>query len=666
MNRIKILHSIPFLKYFVLFFLGIFVAKQFSVTSFVHIICVLFLVLNLFLLVFNARKTKKQVLLSSSFYLSFIVAGILNFALHETNQLETLKTGKSNFIAHIQTVNNISETSKAYYVRAQNMANPQSWYNIVLYTSSDSTPLHPGSIVLVNASISDIKNKGNPGEFDYVAYSRNNHTTTKGWINNYVLIDIKHNFYYWVWKTKQKLLEIYKEADLSEPNTALIFALTSGDKQFIDDEQKSAFADSGIIHILAVSGLHVGIIYLLLSYVFKPFIKTKAGRYISFGLTTLFLISYAFFTGLSPSVSRAVIMFVIIDLAGVLNKNNTIYNIIFLSAFFIALYDPHYVFSGGFWLSYSAVLAILLIMRLFSPVLRNMKWGLKQFVEICLVTLAAQAGTFPLVLFWFKQFPKYFFIGNVFVIPFIAFVLIYNFILIVLGFIGVPLNLIGKPLNWMLTYLNFVPTYIAQWEGAVIQFVDIDFIQVALIYVVIGLVIKLFYSKNLKLVKYISVVILFFTGYNYYYSNTKSALSETVIFNSTKETVLLNKTANSSTTVYGSDSLRYVEDYRKLNGIKSLNIKKNKSFIFSGGEVFQIICNKNDKLAGIPLKRYVILECFPQYINWNSRYIKGCVIASSCNDYDRQQVISFCKLNAVEYYTINAQGAFVLKHNKSN
>jgi len=204
---------------------------------------------------------------------------------------------------------------------------------------------------------------------------------------------------------------------------SIINALLLGQRQDIDKSIYNDYVNSGTIHILAVSGLHVGIILLILNFIFKPLTYLKYGNYLRPVIIVTLLWSFAIIAGLSPSVTRAVAMFSIISIAMHLKRPTNIYNTLVISAFAILLFKPTFLFEVGFQMSYLAVLGIVTVQPIIYKLWKPKYWLIDKPWQIFTVTLAAQAGVVPISLFYFHQFPGLFFISNVVVIPFLGLIL---------------------------------------------------------------------------------------------------------------------------------------------------------------------------------------------------------------------------------------------------
>ncbi|QIA07234.1 ComEC/Rec2 family competence protein [Draconibacterium halophilum] len=319
--------------------------------------------------------------------------------------------------------------------------------------------LKPGSQIIFEQSPELIENRGNPHEFDYKKYLEKKHIFRQvylktenwnltGYINNAPLI--------WAETIRNKLLKIYRDQEIGTQETEILSALTLGYKRQLDRETKRVFSSAGAMHVLAVSGLHVGILFFTFSFCFGFLQKHRTGRFIYVLLSIGFLWCYAFITGLSPSVLRACTMFSLIIIAGNINRRANIYNTLAASACLLLLVNPNNLFEVGFQLSYTAVFGIVFL----QPRIAGL-WHIKNkvglfFWNLITVSIAAQIATFPLSAYYFNQFPTYFLLSNIVVIP--AAMLLIPLGLGLLAFSQIPLlaNLISAAVKWIIKGVYFV------------------------------------------------------------------------------------------------------------------------------------------------------------------------------------------------------------------
>lgn len=362
---------------------------------------------------------------------------------------------------------------------------------VLLYLAKDSlmSPLRHGDRLMLRAPLSLVQPAGNPNEFNYARFLRFHHIHHQAYVPHGEWMFLKKGDWsprrFFI-EVRQQMLDVLRRAGLSGENFAVAAALVLGYKADLEQTLVQAYAGAGATHVLAVSGLHVGIIYLIINSLLSFLSKLKHGDRIRAGMTVGILVGYAFLTGLSPSVTRAVTMFSFVAVAKSLNRRGSIYNTLACSAIGLIMFDPLIVMQVGFQLSYAAVLGIVI----FQPWLAKQatfenKWADKVW-EITCVSVAAQISTFPLGLLYFHQFPNLFFVSNLFVIPAATFVLQLGLVAMVaqvwnplLAFVGLPLRWTIEGMNWLVGLFNAMPY-------AVTNGIDISIAETLLIYAFIG------------------------------------------------------------------------------------------------------------------------------------------------------------------------------------
>jgi len=256
---------------------------------------------------------------------------------------------------------------------------------------------------------------------------------------------------------RAKALRFYKSFGLNPDEYAFVSALTLGYKNNLSNDLQDAFRASGTAHVLAVSGLHVGVVYLILSVLFS-FLGNCGKKFVlKQFLIILFLWGYVFLTGLSVSVIRAAIMLSIFCLGKVFNREGFSYNTLAAAAFFILVFNPLSFFEVGFQMSFLSVFAILFFKpkldKLYTPSYRSFL----KIRDLFTLSLSAQFGVFPLVLYYFGTFPTYFFVTNLMVVPLISMV-IYTVLPVILfsglSQLGFPVfHSLFQAMSWLLNTL---------------------------------------------------------------------------------------------------------------------------------------------------------------------------------------------------------------------
>ncbi len=265
--------------------------------------------------------------------------------------------------------------------------------------------------------------------------------------------------------TKQYLLGTLKQ-HTDSTGYALTSAITIGHKASLKGSTKQYFSASGASHLLAVSGLHVGIIYAAISLLLTPLRRFKKGQHIDQLLVVLLLWGYAFLCGLPPSIVRAVTMFSVGALGVITGQKSQSINNVCFTAFAMLVYNPHYLFDMGFQLSFSAVIGILLYVNSQrSELLHRLFTWVK---DMCGISLVAQLATLPLILYYFGTFPTYFLLTNLAIIP-LGTLLVYACVVL---FVVSPLGIgswLEAPIAWLANGMHFITQFISQLPGAQIS-----------------------------------------------------------------------------------------------------------------------------------------------------------------------------------------------------
>ncbi|MFT7274985.1 MAG: competence protein ComEC [Cyclobacteriaceae bacterium] len=331
---------------------------------------------------------------------------------------------------------------------------------IYLYISKDTTRgLNYGDRLLVVSNFSSISTSRNPEVFDYGRYLKKGKIYGQSFVDSEQIYLKSHEppnvVYAYFLKLRHKCRSILNRSVIAKREQQIAQALLIGVKDYLTLEVKSAYSATGAMHILAVSGLHVGIIYLFLLVIIKPIKSWPFGRVITFGILVLCIWGYAALTGLSPSVMRAALMFTIVALGDLSAKESSIYNSLGLSALVLLLYDSNLLFAVGFQLSFAAVFGIVYFYPKLYRLVNIDLWIFDKIWSISCVSIAAQLSTFLLSIYYFNQFPTYFLLSNLFAIPGATILLLLGIPLLISGFVLPSVSLLlGQVLEFAIFWLN--------------------------------------------------------------------------------------------------------------------------------------------------------------------------------------------------------------------
>lgn len=331
--------------------------------------------------------------------------------------------------------------------------------DLMLYIRKDSLLRIPakGDQLLVKMAPVEIPGPLNPYAFNYKAYMETQGICCQAFVTAADVQQLREAPAGFSAGVKGMALDVRQWASRQlathvsgEQEKAIANALLLGYRELLDEEINQAYATAGVMHVLAVSGLHVGFLYLFLQLLFRPWRRHRWLKWAGFSVSLLILWSYAFVTGLSPSVLRAVIMFSFIAFAQQLKRHSGIYNALAMAAFILLLYDPFMLRAVGFQLSFLAVFGIVYLQPRFSGWYKGENRFLKKGVDLFTVSLAAQLATFPLGLYYFGQFPTYFFLTNLLVVPAASLMLGLGFLFL---FSSLFSQMAAAGFGWMLGYL---------------------------------------------------------------------------------------------------------------------------------------------------------------------------------------------------------------------
>ncbi len=368
-----------------------------------------------------------------------------------------------------------------------------------------------GNKLLIHSKFDSIKNMGNPAEFNYQKYMQKRGIFLQTYIPTGRYKKMKHtaglSLTGMAQQWREDLLHIYQKNNIKNQEFAVASALTLGYKDHLDDEIKKAYSASGAMHILAVSGLHVGIIYLIINTLLKFMTRFRYGEIIRFCIIVVSLVGFALITGLSPSVSRAVLMFTLIALGSLLKRAINIYNTIAASAFILLLINPYLISNVGFQLSYLAVTAIIYFQPKIYRQIIFRYWLPDKIWALLSVSIAAQIGTFPIGIYYFNQFPNYFWLTNIIVIP-LAFVIVFLAVML-FSFSGFDTiaQIIAYGFRNTLRVLNYMVLKIEALPYSTTTWLSFSLLEVIFIYFIIILIsIYLFYKQKRFLIYTLSAL----------------------------------------------------------------------------------------------------------------------------------------------------------------
>ena len=368
----------------------------------------------------------------------------------------------------------------------------------ILYFQRDSlsSRLQMGEELWVRSRISPPVSARNFDEFDYARYLIRKGISGTGFVasGHWQFSECRKEkegiatvLYRLAASYRTQIENLYRRLGIEGDEQAVLSALTLGDKTDLSESVRESYSVAGVSHVLALSGLHIGLLYALAFFLLRPLLLGgQSGRFLRSLLLILLLWLFAFFTGLSPSVVRSAAMFSIWALADLCGRQSFSLNTLALTAWLMLLVRPVWLFDVGFQLSFAAVLSILL----FQPFLYRLcpvrhragtyLWGLVS------VSVAAQLGTAPLVLFYFSRFSTHFLLTNLLVVPLVTLILYAAVVLLLLTPMSGLQAVAAVGLEKMLRMLNLLVRWVEQLPYASVDGIWLYPLEVAGCYLVLG------------------------------------------------------------------------------------------------------------------------------------------------------------------------------------
>ena len=418
----KAFQNIPFLRVTIALIAGVIAAQYFVVNEILNLLILTAIFILLIFINLKYRYSSSVyfgVLLNIFFFLLGIQANTIYYRkplLHEKGVFSAIVLESP-----VEKPKSYKSVVKISEVILGDSVKPTSEKVIVYFGKTpEAENLEAGDRILFSQTPQLISPKLNPYDFDFKKYYerkkifRQVYLRADKWQNTGLK---KFSLACKAEKFRNKLIDIYREQPLDSVEFEVLSALTLGYSRELDPETRRVFSSSGAMHVLSVSGLHVGIIFTVLSFLLAFLKKKQWGKWIFVSLVVAILWFYAFITGLSPSVLRASAMFSVFIIGDNMNRRSNIYNSLALTAFFLLLINPGNLFDIGFQLSYAALFGIVFLQSKFEKVIVIRNKVLKYFAALITVSIAAQITTFPITSYYFGQFPSYFWITNLFIIP---------------------------------------------------------------------------------------------------------------------------------------------------------------------------------------------------------------------------------------------------------
>lgn len=505
--------SLPFIRLLVALVTGILLERYFSIRP-VYLISIAVPVLVLLIIsrwLSFSKKFTWQWLTGLCVHTMIGCAGALLLYANDTgNDDRWLGKYRNNSQCILVTLEETPvEKVKSWKVLAKAKAawNKNKWEpvkgKLYIYFKKDTLPkFEYGAALLLHAALQPIANTGNPGAFDYRQYCAMQdiwgqvYLSSKNWR---LLTNTGGNsFTKLLLRTRDRVLSILKKYIPGEKESGVAEALLIGYRNDLDQELVRAYSNTGVVHIIAISGLHLGMIYGLILLLLKPFRKTKWIRWVKPLIVLIVLWGFSLLTGAAASILRSAVMFSFIVIGESLGRRTHTLNTLAASAFCLLVYDPYFLWDAGFQLSYAAVTSILLFQQ---PIYRkiycrnkllDLTWQLNS------VNLSAQVLTLPIILYYFHQFPNLFLFTNFIAVPLSGWILYAELLLLVCHPIQWLNVICGKAISFLIAQMNGLIERTNRLPFAVCDGIRMNILPTILLYILLALLAVWLMQKNSK------------------------------------------------------------------------------------------------------------------------------------------------------------------------
>lgn len=523
----------PFLRLIIPFATGIWLAlspysfREVSVLLLAMAAVGLLLILVFLLKFFNKsyNGTIWTVVMNVTLFVIGFLTVTINLGYFEQNHIVNVNDN-ALYIARIK--EEITEKTNVCKTELEIMAARDSLGNLcpvsglaIAYLEKDSVlhTLKYGDVIAFESDIEPVKPPANPEQFDYQRYLFRKGVTHQVYLakNSYITLNInrKNSFFSLSYNLRDFLLETMVRLGIEGDEYAVAAAILLGYDDELPSELRQNYVTAGSMHVLCVSGLHVGIIFLVFSTILSFLDKYgTVFKILKFCILLLLMWTYAFIAGLAPSILRATIMITFIVIGKIIKRNGVIINSIAASAFVILAIEPEDLFNIGFQLSYAAVIGIVVLQRPIYNVFYIKNKIFDKIWELTSVTLAAQFATAPFTIFYFNQFPLYFWLSNLFMTPLSTVVIIGGMIMLLVSFIPY-LNLATawcvKKMIWV---MNFGVSMVEGLSFSMIKNLyinELQFLSLIVLFIVLCFMACVVNKRPLVLIS-LSCILLFCVG----------------------------------------------------------------------------------------------------------------------------------------------------------
>ena len=556
-----------------------------------------------------------------------------------------------------------------------------------------SKSLKYGDVIVFHEPPKLVDSPKNPEQFDYQKYLFRKGVRRQIYLKSDCWEKLEYRranpIYEYSYRLRDFLLITLQYLGIEGDEYAVAAAILLGYDDTLPSELRRKYVAAGSMHILCVSGMHVGVVFMVFSYMLSFLKKNKSWQYKLKQVLLLLLIwLYALLAGLAPSILRSTIMLSFVIIGEIVERNGVVINSLAASAFLLLCINPANLFNVGFLLSYSAVIGIVVLQRPINNLFYMKYKFLDKLWELMSVTLAAQIATAPFSIYYFHQFPSYFWLSNLFMGPISSVVIIGGIVMLLVSFI--PYINIGVAfcVKWMIFAMNNIVSWIENLPFSIIKGLYINSVEfVCLLLALLLFMMLIEQKKKLMIFSILFILLIFSTSQLTRAMMQREQLSFTV-FSMNKNTaidfvcgrnhVLVCDTMIANNPYMASYSVdnNLIKEGVYSNGIilpideaeyDNSYLKKVNNMLSFVGKTVAFFDKKSTFGVKLPYRPHV--DCFIVYGRnkvdveelLNSYVVDLLIIDGSVPEYLRKKIIEKSDEIGLRYYDVNKEGAYVLK-----
>ena len=557
----------PLTRIFIGFLFGILLCRIVGLNSIFIFSCLLFGIIVLFISSLYSQKNSLYNKLFGIFvFLASFLLGISTSLIHKENSNQyhytnQIKDYEKVHVLDLLLVEKLKSTqkNKRYITDVKNIDSERSFGKVILNIPKEdnSKNLKIGSRVEVIGIVFKNKNPLNPSLFDYGKYLENQEIYAQVYTkpNQIKITNYEAGLWAGFSNFRETIISNLEKSAISKEELNVLNALILGQQQDISPEVLKDYQYAGAIHILSVSGLHVGFILVFITFLLKPISNSRKGSLLKLTLVVLSLWSFAILAGLSPSIVRSVTMFSFLAIGIHLRRTVNIFHTLVVSMLLILLFKPSFLFDVGFQLSYLALFFILWLQPILANIWQPKNKIITYFWDIITVSFAAQIGAMPLSIYYFHQFPGLFFVTNLLILPLLGIIMAVGVVAVLIATFHTVPEFIAKAIEFLIALLNSIIHWVASFDVFVFKNISFSTAMLWSSYLVIILIILWIKRPAFKRLTIVFASILLMQIIFIIQKNESQNNEELIVFNYKKNTIITERIGN-AVTVYSNDSIR--------------------------------------------------------------------------------------------------------------